>query len=277
LIASFARKLSVLLLGAALLAGCTATFTYKHLDWLIPWYVDGYVDLSRDQRRLLQEQLGPALQWHQQEELSRYVEILDQIESDLGHVVSAGQVQRWMDDIILAAERVEERMLSVALDFGAQLSDQQMAEFVESLWEQQREYEEEYLDRSDQEYVDDSYENLENFLKRFTGRLQDGQEQTLREEAGSLQRFDVVWLEEREAWLSTLTPLLQRHDGWQEAVKLAYRNRKQFRPPQYTPIIDHNLLVAARATADILNELSDKQRQHVFREIDKLRNRINGL
>jgi hypothetical protein len=134
LIASFARKLSVLLLAAALLAGCTATFTYKHLDWLIPWYVDGYVDLSRDQRRLLQDQLGPALQWHQQEELARYVEILDQIESDLARDVSAEQIQRWADDIISAAERVEERMLSVALDFGSELSDQQIDEFVESLW-----------------------------------------------------------------------------------------------------------------------------------------------
>ncbi len=277
MIASLSRKLSVLLLGAVLLAGCTATFTYKHLDWLIPWYVDGYVDLSRDQRRLLQEQLGPALQWHQQEELSRYVEILDRIESDLGQHVSAGQVQRWVDDIVLAAERVEERMLSEALDFGAQLSDQQMDEFVESLWEQQREYEEEFLDRSDQEYVDDSYENLEDFLKRFTGRLDAGQKQVLFQAADSLQRFDTAWLAERESWLSTLAPLLQRHEGWQEAVKLAYRNRKQLRPPQYTSIIDHNMMIVARAVAGTLNELSGEQRQHVFREIAKLRDRINRL
>jgi hypothetical protein len=277
LIASFARKLSVMLLGAALLAGCTATFTYKHLDWLIPWYVDGYVDLSRDQRRLLQDQLGPALQWHQQEELSRYVEILDQIKSDLAREVSAEQIQQWVDDIILAAERVEERMLSVALDFGSELGDQQIEEFVESLWEQQREYEEEYLDRDEQEYVDDSYENLEDFLKRFTGRLQAGQEQTLRQAADSLRRFDAAWLEERESWLNTLVPLLQRQDGWQDAIILAYRNREQLRPPQYMAIMDHNTMVVSRAMADILNALSDKQRQHVFKEIDKLRSRINRL
>jgi hypothetical protein len=41
--------------------------------------------------------------------------------------------------------------------------------------------------------------------------------------------------------------------------------------------MDHNTMVVSRAMADILNALSDKQRQHVFKEIDKLRSRINRL
>ena len=41
-----------LLLSTLLLAACMASFAYNRLDWLIPWWVDGYVDLTRDQRQI---------------------------------------------------------------------------------------------------------------------------------------------------------------------------------------------------------------------------------
>ena len=102
MIASWTRKLIAVVLLTLLVAGCTMSFTYNHLDWLIPWYVDDYVDLSRQQRQLLQGQLGPVLQWHREEELERYLEILDQIEADLAGEVSAAQVRSWADEIIAA-------------------------------------------------------------------------------------------------------------------------------------------------------------------------------
>ena len=55
------RKIFTALVVVALLAGC-ASFTYNRLDWLIPWYVDGYVDLTGDQRALLRERLTPSLE-----------------------------------------------------------------------------------------------------------------------------------------------------------------------------------------------------------------------
>jgi len=105
------------MLAAALLAGCTAAFTYNHLDWLIPWYVDGYVDLSRDQRRDLKGRLEPLLQWHREEELLRYAELLDRIEHELAVPVTAATVQGWVDEVVAALERTERSMLTLALDF----------------------------------------------------------------------------------------------------------------------------------------------------------------
>jgi hypothetical protein len=136
--------LAVLSLFICLAAGCGPTFTYKHLDRLIPWYVDGYVDLSRDQRAILRGQLEPLLQWHREEELVRYAGIIDRIGDDLSRPVTPTDVQGWIDAVTAAAERSEETMLALALDFGATMSDAQMAGIERSLWERQQDHEEEF-------------------------------------------------------------------------------------------------------------------------------------
>ena len=277
MITSWTRKLIAAMLLTLLAAGCTMSFTYNHLDWLIPWYVDDYVDLSRQQRQLLQGQLGPVLQWHREEELERYLELLDQIEADLAGEVTAAQVRSWADEIIAAVERVEENMVSVALQFGATLSDEQLAEFMESVWEEHREYEEEFLGRTDEEYVEENAENLEELLERFTGRLIDEQEAILLQAAESLQRFDAVWVEDHEKWLNTLGPLLQRKPGWENAVREAYANRTLQQSPEYTKLLEYNKEVVSQAIADVLNRLNDKQRKHLDDEIEGFRTLVQRL
>lgn len=267
----------VSLLTTFLLAGCSQTFTYNHLDWLIPWYVDDYVDISLDQKRFLKGELEPLLKWHREEELVRYVEILDRIEADLEAPVTADIVRSWVDEVIAAGERVEDNMLTLALEFSTTLSDEQMQEFTASLWEEQKEYEEEFLTRSDKEYVEENAEYLEDFLRKYIGRLSSEQQQRLLEGAQSMQRFDATWLAEHEAWLTTLEPLSQRPEGWQEAVLAAHANRNQSRPPEYEQIFDHNLHVLTHAVADVLNGMSVKQHQRAVKKINGLRAKILKL
>ena len=266
-----------MLLLTLVVAGCSTAFTYRHLDWLIPWYVDGYVDLTRDQRHLLQDQLWPVLAWHEEEELGHYLDILDRLETELQKEVSAEQVRSWADEVIAAVERVEQNMLNVALEFSESLSDEQLAEFMESVWEEHREYEDEFLSRTDQEYVEENAENLEEFLERFTGRLTDRQEDTLLRAAGSLRRFDSVWLEDHEQWLNTLGPLLKREPGWEQAIRAAYANRTLQRSQEYTDLLEYNTEVVSTAIAEVLNSMNEKQRKHVFAEIEDLRSQVQRL
>jgi uncharacterized protein (UPF0216 family) len=270
-------RLACFLSLACLLAACTASFTYNNLDRLIPWYVDGYVDLSHDQREILRGQLTPLLQWHRQEELERYIAILDRVDDDLTRPVTAEVVQSWIDAVTVAAERAEVHMLQVALEFGATLSDEQMTEFTASLWERQRDYEEEFLGRSDAEYREESFENLRDFLARQVGRLDAAQQGELRSASARLQRFDAAWLEDRAAWLRRLEPLLQRETGWQAAVQAAYLERRNTHTPRYRETLRHNLDAINPAVASVLNSLSERQRAQAAESLDELRGRLRDL
>ena len=272
------RTVVVALLAALLLASCMAGFAYNRLDWLIPWYLDSYVDLTRAQRQELQAQLEPHLARHREEELARYVTMLYGIEADLAGPVDAATVRRWIGQAVEAAQRVERSMMAVALTFRSEVSDEQVDEFIESLWQRQLEFEEEFLGRNDAEYADDDYRKLTGFLGRFLGRLSREQRAHLREAADQLQRFDRAWLEERRGWLTSLEPLLQARDpDWQTAVMAAYEAHLRDRTPEYHATYDHNLEQIAAACARVLSGMSDRQRERARSELDDLRRMLYRL
>ncbi len=272
----YVRSLA-LLLGLSVIGGCSSTFLYNQLDWLIPWYVDDYVDLTREQKKGLKEQLRPLLRWHRQEELAQYRDILDGIEEDLQRPVTGADVQSWADAMLGAWERIEERMLPIAFDLGAQLSDKQMAEFIGTLQERQVELEEEYLYRTEEEFTAESFESFEENLGDFLGRLSEEQELLLHTAASSLLRFDSAWLEERRAWLEQLEVLLQREPGWEQQVRLAKDELERSRTPEYRQAYAHNQQIINDSIAAVLNVRTDKQSLRLQRDIDDIRRDLNKL
>jgi len=265
------------LLCATLLASCGSSLVYDRLDWLIPWYVDSYVDLSKEQRQTLREQLAPLLQQHRQEELVRYLQLLDEIEASLQSRVEQAQVGAWIERLQQAAERIEESMLRVGVEFGATISEAQMEEFVASLYLRQTELEEELLERSDEEYAKENTKHLQDLMERIIGRLEYGQKQRLQQAAGAVQRFDAVWLQDRRLWLDQLKLLLQRESGWQERLLRTYRDRERNRSAEYLAIVSHNKQVVAASIAEVLNNRNSKQREHTHQEFEELRSMLKKL
>ena len=261
----------------ALLQGCSTQFTYNRLDWLISWYMGDYIDLDREQKVMFRQRLEPLLEWHRYEELGEYIQILDGIEQDLGSPVTEAIVGNWMENIIAAARRIESRMLSLMLDIGADMDEKQIADFEKKLWKSQAKYREDYLDRDDKEYQQENFKSLAKNLRRFMGKLDTLQQQDLQQALEGMHRFDVTWLEDRERWLTTLTPLLAREPGWQDAILFAHSKREDTRSSQYREIYAHNTLVLRKAIAGILNNRSDIQNRRMLKEIKKLREDLAEL
>lgn len=268
---TFKTKLLTLTFLLALTTACSNKFFYNQLDWLIPWYVDDYVDLTLVQKENLNGQVKMLLRWHRGEELSRYVEILDQVETDIAGTVTTETVQGWFDDVLTAAKRVEESILPEAIKLGEELTDEQMADFVSNLWQRQKELEKEYLGRTKKEYSEQSYKSLTKNLAKYAGRLNQEQKQILEDAANKLQRFDNVWLEDRKAWLEKIEGLLKREPGWQQAVEEAFVSREQQRDKRFKQYFVYNTGIINGAVAEVINQLSDKQRKKLRYEIADIR------
>jgi hypothetical protein len=267
----------VLIFSMVFLAACTNTFLYNQLDWMIPWYVDDFVDLTRPQKKNLKVELQTLLRWHQGEELSSYIVIIDRIEADLQQPLAAETVQSWADMALAAWERLEERMMPLVFDLGADLSDEQIQGFIDKLWEQQTEFEEEYLGRDDAEYVEDAYEDFEENIEEFLGRLSPEQKDVIQLSAQSLQRFDTLWLEDRSAWLEELQGYLRREPGWEMAIQEAVKAREQDLGSAYNQAYLHNQTVINNALAAVLNLRSEKQSAKLQRALDGFRKDLNTL
>lgn len=271
------RHLTLLVL-LVVLTGCSSTtFVYNRLDFFIPWYLGDYADLNREQKDVLDELLRPFLAWHRTEELPQYLQVLDDIDARLDGSISGADVGDTLDEVEQAWLRVEIRALDWLLALGADLSDEQIAQFIEELRDKQVEYEEKYLTRTEQEYREDAEENLRDNLQDMLGRLDKPQRARVVAASEALQRSDTVWLRERAEWIDLMEQLLQRQNGWQDAVRQASRTRDERQSELYRQTYEHNIGVIYDAVADVLNSRSPRQDERLRRELNKYREAIETL
>ena len=267
-----------LVVALALVGACSSTtFIYNRLDMIIPWYIGSYVDLEREQKGYLDTLLAPFLTWHRGEELPRYVLIIDDLESRLDREVSADDVAAISAQFETAWFRLESRAMEWLLQLGERLSDEQMAEFRESLRDKQQDYEEKYLGRSDEKFRKESFDSLRDNLQDYLGRLTGEQRERLRQASEGLLRSDSVWLEERAVWLDRLDVTLQRAPGWQQALRDDLARRDETVSPRYREVYGHNLGVIHLAIADVLNSRTERQDRRLRSELGDLREDLQTL
>jgi hypothetical protein len=260
------------------LVGCSSTrFAYNRLDFLVPWYLGDYVSLDRDQGRLLKAELQPFLDWHRQQELPRYIALLDRVEGKLDRELTAADLVLLMEEAEVAIYRLQDRALEWMLALGEELRDEQMAEFIAGLQEQQAEYEEKYLERDDAGFRSDSCERLEDNARRYIGRLQPEQKAALAAACDDMRRSDGLWLEARAQWIARLGLILQRESGWQEDLREALAQRGETVSADYRNTYDHNAQLIQLAVVDLLNSRSGRQDAHLRRELSKLRRDLAAL
>jgi DNA-dependent RNA polymerase auxiliary subunit epsilon len=261
-----------------LLGACSSTsFVYNRLDFIVPWYADDYVDLDAGQREQLDEMLVPFLAWHRQQELPRYIELLDDIQLRLDRPLAPGDVAASYAEVEQAWIRLQGQALAWVLELGDGLTDEQVEEFLEELQDQQLEYEKKYLRRSEETYRQESYDNFKDSLQDNLGRLDKAQRQRLLDASEELRRSDAIWLREREIWLQRMGVILQREPGWQEVMREAIQRRDQTTSSLYLETFDHNLQVVFAAVADVLNSRTPRQDKHLRGRLADLREELESL
>ncbi|HEY6130439.1 MAG TPA: DUF6279 family lipoprotein, partial [Halioglobus sp.] len=260
-------------LGALMLvSACSSTtFVYNRLDFLLPWYLSDYVELTQSEKTYFNELLAPFLAWHRSQELPRYVKLLQDIEDELDRPLTPAAVAAVLAEFESAWVRVEGEGLDVLLDLGTRLTEDQITYFIDKLWERQHEDEEKYLKRSDEEFYQDNYDNLRDSAQNYLGRLSDPQRKLLRDSSRQLLRSDHAWLQERAEWFTKLAVLLQRQPGWQQRVREAVVARREDLLPEYRRIYEHNMGVIDDLIAQLLNGRSERQDQHLRNKLSKLR------
>jgi hypothetical protein len=268
----------VVLSGLLLLGACSGTtFVYNRLDFLLPWYVDDYAKLDGQQETYLAQLIAPFLSWHRNQELPSYVQIVVSIETSLDQPQTAARIAALFAGLESAWLRLEGQALDWLLALGAQLSDEQIAGFISVMWEQQAEYEQEYLERSDEEFYEDSYDNLVDNAKDYLGALSEEQRKLLRESSRRLLRSDQAWLQERAEWVTKLAVLLKREPHWQQRVRDAVAARRQDLSPEYRRIYEHNMGVIYELIATLLNVRSAQQDKFLRDKLEGLRKDLDTL
>mgnify|MGYP006879503825 CR=1 FL=1 len=165
-------RLIVLLLIVAFLQGCTSKMAYNNADWLAQWYIDDYVDLSRDQNRNLEIELESVLEWHRETQLLQYRQQLVALSNDLDNLPISEQV--WLkhfNQIIDHWQRVRRELSTRAATLAPQLAQQQVNYLFTKLEKNNKERLDDFNEKTVEEYRADRLEGLLDTLENYLGTV----------------------------------------------------------------------------------------------------------
>tara|TARA_B100000959_G_scaffold239540_1_gene260220 strand:+ start:219 stop:1055 length:837 start_codon:yes stop_codon:yes gene_type:complete len=266
-----------LLFSLIFLVGCsTTTFVYNRIDFLLPWYLESYVDLNREQKQDLKELLIPFFKWHREEELPNYLAIIEDLELTLDASIEFESIAEITNDVEESWFRLEDRMLLWAIPMTRDLSEQQINGFIKSMQTKTEQSENEYLSRNLQTYQNDNYKRLRKNLRRFMGSLNKDQLDLISAASKKMIRVDGQWIDNRKALIEKLKVILEREYGWELALE-NITHRDDLVAQNYRKTYAHNISVNQNLLVEVLNLRTDKQDKKLRSQLLKYRKDIERL
>lgn len=257
----------IIICSGLLLQSCSNRFIYDRIDRIAQFYIERYIDLDREQSNILKVNLESLKDWHRQNELESYRVFLSKVESDIQSDVSGETVAGWVEQLRQAYNAVLVKALPSMIDMAQTLTDSQIRELAANMEKRNGRLEKEYLTRDDTEYRESAFDEMDDRLSDWLGRLTPEQKQRLRSAANGLERLDRQWLDSRRTWQKQVIGELQRKPGWQSRLTALVRNRSEYSRTQDIAADHRNEQRVCDAVADVLNMRTDRQQKKLVEKL----------
>jgi len=259
------------------LGGCSSiTFIYNQFDNLFPWYLESYVDLDRDQKQYLDELLTPFFQWHRVEEMPKYAQIIGSLESAIDNEIDIESITLMTDNVEESWFRLEDQMIVWIIPLARELSDEQIAKFIQVLRTKTTQSEKKLLLRNDQVYQSDSYKSIRKNLRRFMGSLTKDQLDLVKITSKEMKRTDGERIQSRKVFIEKLNLILQKEQGWEERLE-KITHSDELVAENYQSTYDFNTVLIQQLLVAILNSRNDKQDKKLRTQLSRYKSDINSL
>ena len=130
----------ILLLAALLLTACgaltrmaysNAAFAYNQLPPMLAWMVDGYVDMSGEQKAWMRDRVARIMEWHRSHELPEYRRFLEHVLVETAEPFSVAEIADAYKDLRRHYHATVEQVLPDAADFLLRLDAAQVHQMEE--------------------------------------------------------------------------------------------------------------------------------------------------
>lgn len=267
---SVAGLLAALLLALGL-GGCTsAGVVYDRVDWIVAWYVDGFVSLDDAQDEQLRGLVAETMEWHRRTQLPRYVALLDELAAEAGAPVDAATVARRYAEVEELLDVVLVRVTPGAAALLATLTPAQREELAASFADDNEELREEYSGSTPDERAAQRTRAALKTMQRFYGRLSPAQRALVTARLAPLADVSEQWLERRQHWQERFLGILAAPPagGLAEALRDIALDPDQFDSPGYREQVEANRRAVFGMLAELSATLTPEQRRHARRKLE---------
>jgi len=243
------------------ISGCSVKFAYNNVDRLVRWQMSDYLDLSSDQRKLLDTQLEGLMSWHRREHLPEYAILMESLATQWSDGVSEAQIEALFQQMFIWGEEIEEQGMPTAISLMQSLTDAQVAALPARLEKSNQEFEEDELDIALAEVQEAWADDFADGLERFTGRLQKAQRDYLSLRATAYQPERVLWANYRRRFQADLMKLLLKRNepGFDAEFRRLAAARESYYGEEYARVSDENIALSREIASHVLSNLTEKQ------------------
>ena len=275
------KTLISLWLSLTLLAGCSQIgLTYRHLDFIIPWSLNDYLDMNASQKDWLDERLKEHLSWHCTTQIPGYLDWLDRLQGMVeNNQVNQEQLKARTAEARQAIATLSKEITPSAVELLRQLDDQQVGEMQAAFAKDLRKHEDEYVDQPLDKQINERAQRMEKRLTPWMGKLNAAQQARVMQWSTSLGEQNRLWIDNRAHWQSLLLAAVKQRKAGDFDQKIAslLQDRQTFWTPEYRATYDHTEQAAISLIADLMAQSTADQRQKLLAKITDVRKDFTDL
>jgi hypothetical protein len=169
------KHIFILALAFSTLSCSLVKTAYNNAPVLIAWRLDDYFNFNEAQKAKLKPALQELHAWHRKNELPRYVALLNEINDDLSHEVTAETVCQRMEAIKANAQALQTRFIPIIVELGPTLSEKQLQHLQKKLEKRNQEWKEEWWQETVEEQQEARLDKSKDFAEKVYGDINEKQ------------------------------------------------------------------------------------------------------
>ncbi|MCE1115172.1 MULTISPECIES: DUF6279 family lipoprotein [Pseudomonas] len=275
------KALLIVVALALVLAACNRIdLAYRNLDRLVPWSLGDYLDMNREQKRLLDERLKEQLAWHCRTQLPGYLDWLDRVQSMVASDnVTDNALQQRTAEARQAIGRVAEQITPSATELLRGMSDTQVAEMRQAFRQDIAKRRQTYADTPLPKQVELRATRMQKRLEPWLGELTRDQRLRVMSWSQALGDQNGQAIANRAHWQQQLALAMEQRASPSFEPRLAQllQRKESLWTPEYRQAFQNSEQQARSLLVDLMKQSSPAQRQFLQQKLNKVRTDFSEL
>ena len=273
------RRKGLLLLLVVFLTACSFKASYRYMDWLIPWYIDDYVELDERQKAFLLSELNQLKRWHQQHELVRYRDYVAQLQILLKQPqLSIQQINAQTEQLEGLSRALLRQIIPALSGLLEDLTPSQRQQMLNKFKTELKQEAEKARARQPDEWLEYRYDRWHKPLKRWLGSSTKQQRQLIKTFAQQTPQAVEAYIAYYLRRLEYLTQSLSLEQPDMRVVLETFLNdSERFSNPKYRKHQQLRSANIANLYRDLHATMTPRQHAHLQQQLQNWRDDFQDL
>ncbi len=273
------KRILIILVAVFFLQSCGFKFWYNRLDWAVSWRADDYVELTNQQEDELEALVREKLKWHRRTQLSRYVVLISELESDLGTAAIEQKYDYYQDNFIDFYQSVTQKITPELVELIAKLDDDQIKQLIKNINDNANVRLQEFNKSKPGKRLMKVKENIEDGFAEWTGRLTKSQKGLVSQWVDEMQPTAELRFAYGNQWRVAMEYALvdRASPEGKAAIKSLILNPTDLQSPELKSRTDANQELEKQYILMLHETMTKKQKKRFLRKLKSYREDFQDL